>query len=58
MANSPSSKKRARQQEVRRQRNASQRSMVRTYIKKVVSKVEAGNYDEAQAAFVAAVQVY
>lgn len=55
MANSPSSKKRARQQEVRRQRNASQRSMVRTYIKKVVSKVEAGNYDEAQAAFVAAV---
>ncbi len=50
MANSPSSKKRARQAETRRQHNASQRSMVRTYIKKVLIKVHAGNYDEAQAA--------
>lgn len=50
MANSPSSKKRARQQEKRRQHNASQRSMVRTYIKKVSAKIDAGNYDEAQAA--------
>lgn len=50
MANSPSSKKRARQQEKRRQHNASQRSMVRTYIKKVDAKIEGGNYDEAQAA--------
>lgn len=55
MANSPSSKKRARQQEVRRQRNASQRSMVRTYIKKVDAQIAGGNYDEAQAAFVSAV---
>lgn len=55
MANSPSSKKRARQQEKRRQHNASQRSMVRTYIKKVDALIESGNYDEAQAAFVAAV---
>ncbi|TNC82265.1 MAG: 30S ribosomal protein S20 [Oleiphilus sp.] len=55
MANSPSSKKRARQQEKRRQHNASQRSMVRTYIKKVDALIESGNYDEAQAAFQTAV---
>jgi len=55
VANSPSSKKRARQQEKRRQHNASQRSMVRTYIKKVGAKVEGGNYEEAQAAFQTAV---
>ena len=54
MANSPSSKKRARQSEKRRQQNASQRSMVRTYIKKVDSAVASGNYDEAQSAFVTA----
>ena len=50
MANSPSSKKRARQQEKRRQHNASQRSMVRTYIKKVQAQIEGGIYDDAQAA--------
>ncbi|MFD2231562.1 30S ribosomal protein S20 [Alkalimarinus sediminis] len=55
MANSPSSKKRARQQEKRRQHNASQRSMVRTYIKKATAKIASGNYEEAQAAFQAAV---
>jgi small subunit ribosomal protein S20 len=51
VANSPSSKKRARQQEKRRQHNASQRSMVRTYIKKVDAEVSEGNYENAQAAF-------
>lgn len=55
MANSPSSKKRARQQEKRRQHNAGQRSMVRTYIKKVTAQIEGGNYEEAQTAFQAAV---
>ncbi len=54
MANSPSSKKRARQQEKRRQHNASQRSMVRTYIKKVDAEIASGNYDNAQAAFLTA----
>ena len=54
MANSAGSRKRARQQEKRRRHNASQRSMVRTQIKKVIAKIDAGNYDEAQAAFVAA----
>ncbi len=57
MANSPQSKKRARQQEVRRQNNAGHRSMVRTYIKKIVTKIDAGNYEEAQAAFVAATPI-
>ena len=57
MANSPSSKKRARQAENRRQHNASQRSMVRTYIKKVLVKTNAGNYDEAQAALQAATPI-
>ena len=54
MANSPSSKKRARQSEKRRQLNASQRSMVRTFIKKVDVAVQSGNYDNAQAAFITA----
>ena len=54
MANSPSSKKRARQSEKRRQLNASQRSMVRTFIKKVDVAVQSGNYDNAQAAFIIA----
>ncbi len=43
MANIKSAKKRARQAEKHRQHNASMRSMVRTYIKKVVAAVEAGN---------------
>lgn len=47
MANSAGSKKRARQAVKRRAHNASQRSMVRTYVKKVVKQIEAKNYDEA-----------
>ena len=54
MANSPSSKKRARQNDKRRLHNNSQRSMVRTYIKKVDAEVAGGNYDAAQAAFLTA----
>ena len=54
MANSPSSKKRARQQEKRRQHNASQRSMVRTYIKKVDAAISSASYDDAQAALLTA----
>ncbi|MDX5298373.1 MAG: 30S ribosomal protein S20 [Gammaproteobacteria bacterium] len=57
MANSPQAKKRARQSEKRRKQNASMRSMARTYIKKVVAKIEAGNYEEAQAALVAATPI-
>lgn len=50
MANSPQAKKRARQNEKNRKHNASLRSMARTYMKKVQTKIEAGNYEEAQAA--------
>ncbi len=43
MANSPQARKRARQAEKRRVQNASQRSMVRTYIKRVNAAIEAGD---------------
>ncbi|MDX1343425.1 30S ribosomal protein S20 [Reinekea sp. G2M2-21] len=54
MANSAGSRKRARQAVVRRARNASMRSMVRTYVKKVVAQIEAGNYDDANKALLTA----
>lgn len=54
MANTPQAKKRARQNEKSRKHNASLRSMVRTYMKKTQAKIEAGNYEEAQAAFLQA----
>ncbi|MHA7879888.1 MAG: 30S ribosomal protein S20 [Saccharospirillum sp.] len=54
MANSAGSKKRARQAVKRRAHNASLRSMVRTYIKKVVKNIDAKNYDEASKALTAA----
>ena len=57
MANSPQAIKRARQAKVRRSRNMSQRSMVRTYIKRVVSAIEAGDKEAATAAYTAAVPV-
>ncbi len=51
MANSAGSRKRARQAEKRRQHNASLRSMVRTYIKKVQAAIEAGEKAAAEEAF-------
>ena len=57
MANSPSAKKRARQAEVRRQKNAGQRSMVRTVIKKVIAAVASKDAEAAKAAYAAAVPV-
>lgn len=57
MANSPQSRKRARQAETRRQRNASQRSMVRTSIKKVRSAIASGDANAAAEALDAAVPV-
>ncbi|WP_281646604.1 30S ribosomal protein S20 [Parendozoicomonas sp. Alg238-R29] len=57
MANSPSAKKRARTQEKRRQHKAGQRSMVRTYIKKIIAAVEAKDFEAATAAYAAAVPV-
>ena len=57
MANIKSAKKRARQSEQRRQRNASARSMVRTAIKKVVKAIDAKDKAAAEAAYKAAVPV-
>ena len=57
MANSAQARKRARQGEKRRVRNASQRSMARTYIKRVNAAIEAKNVEEANNAFVEAVPV-
>ncbi len=57
MANSPQARKRARQAEKHRRHNASMRSMMRTYIKKVVRAIEAGNKADAEAAYRAAVPV-
>ncbi len=57
MANSPQAKKRARQAEKRRTHNASLRSLVRTNIKKVLAAVDAGDPEQAKAAYSAAVPV-
>ena len=57
MANSPQAKKRARQAEKRRTHNASMRSMVRTYIKKVVAAIQTGDSESAKTAYAAAVPV-
>ena len=51
MANSPQSKKRARQAVKRRAHTASLRSMVRTYIKKVVAAIASGDVEQAKAAY-------
>jgi small subunit ribosomal protein S20 len=57
LANSAQARKRARQAEKHRQRNAGQRSMLRTCIKKVVNEVEGGDKANAEAAYKAAVPV-
>ena len=57
MANIASAKKRARQAIGRRLRNASQRSMLRSQIKKVVVAVQNGNREIAQKAYQDAVPV-
>ncbi len=57
MANSPQARKRARQAEKRRARNAGQRSNLRTFIKKVIAAVEAGDKEQAQSAYQSVVPV-
>ncbi len=57
MANSPQARKRARQAEKRRKHNASLRSMVRTYLKKVVNAIASGDVEAAKAAYAQAVPV-
>lgn len=57
MANFPQSKKRARQNVKARTHNASLRSMVRTYLKKVIAAIEAKDVEAAKSAYTAAVPV-
>ncbi|MGD2137937.1 MAG: 30S ribosomal protein S20 [Gammaproteobacteria bacterium] len=57
MANSAQAIKRARQAEHRRQRNASQRSSMRTSIKKVIAAIKAGDREAATRAYKEAVPV-
>ena len=57
MANSPQAKKRARQAESRRTRNAGKRSMMRTHVKRVVTAIAAGDKTAASDAYTAAVPV-
>jgi len=54
LANIKSAKKRARQSEKHRQHNASMRSMVRTYIKKVLAAITAGEKKLAEESYKAA----
>lgn len=54
MANIKSAKKRARQTIGRNARNAAQRSMLRTAVKKVIKALDANDAAAAQAAFVVA----
>ncbi|MDD5227247.1 MAG: 30S ribosomal protein S20 [Methylococcales bacterium] len=51
MANSPQAKKRARQAENNRVRNAGQRSKLRTFVKKVLAAIKSGDKEQAVAAF-------
>ena len=57
MANSPQARKRAKQNTVRRLRNHSQRSAVRTAIKKLDAAIEAGDKEAAVAAYKASVSM-
>jgi len=57
VANSAQAKKRARQNEKRRQHNAGLRSMARTYIKKVDAALESGDAALAQEAYNSSVPV-
>ena len=57
MANSAQARKRARQNVKQRAKNVSQRSIVRTYIKRVVAAIEAKSYELATEAYKKAVPV-
>jgi len=57
LANIASAKKRARQAEKNRRHNQARRSMLRTYIKKVLRAIESGDKAQADAAYKAAVPI-
>ena len=54
MANTPQSKKRARQLERRTEVNKARRSRIRTYLRKVEEAIASGNSDAAKAALLQA----
>ncbi len=54
MANTPQSKKRARQSERRQDVNKARRSRIRTYLRKVEEAIASGNQEQAAAALKAA----
>lgn len=51
MANTAQARKRARQAEKSRERNAGQKSKLRTFIKKVIAAVEEGDIEKARSNF-------
>jgi len=51
LANTKQAKKRVRQAEKHRQHNASLRSMLRSYIKKVITSIDSGDEKAAAASF-------
>ncbi len=57
MANSAQARKRARQAETHRQNNAGRRSMMRTYMKKRLQAIEAGDKEKASEAYQQAVPI-
>ena len=57
MANSAQARKRARQAEKHRQQNTGYRSMFRTFIKRVLAAVQAGDKANAEAAYKDAVSM-
>ena len=57
MANTAQAKKRARQAEKNRVRNAGQRSNLRTFIKRVIAAVESGDVEKAKEAYTTVVPV-
>jgi len=57
LANSAQARKRARQAEIHRQRNAGQRANFRTAVKKVIYAIESGDKSKAEEMYKAAVSV-
>ncbi|MBL4682777.1 MAG: 30S ribosomal protein S20 [Pseudomonadales bacterium] len=57
MANTAQARKRARQSEVRRKHNASERSAMRTALKRTITALAAADYDAAGAAYKIAVPI-
>ncbi|HPE74107.1 MAG: 30S ribosomal protein S20 [Candidatus Competibacter phosphatis] len=57
MANTAQAKKRVRQAENHRQHNASMRSMLRTYVKRVIKAIQVGDKAKAESEYRTAVPV-